>query len=95
MMAVFADLSLVTWTVMGDGYRGDLRPSSQASNQGAPQFDWGAAPTGAEEGPQDLRGKPLPMSLKRAMRYECLICSENRVLPADGQERNRFHVEAT
>eukprot|EP00066_Takifugu_rubripes_P010122 XP_003977688.1 PREDICTED: transmembrane channel-like protein 4 [Takifugu rubripes] len=60
--------------VISDGYLGDRRPSSQASNPRCPQFDWGSAPTGDEEGPQDLRGRPLSMSLKRAV-----WCSKLRV----------------
>lgn len=78
----FPSFPCVTSTVVGDGYLGDQRPSSQASNPRSPQFDWGSAPTGDEEGPQDLRGRPLSMSLKRALWYEafrrgCLNRSEN------------------
>ncbi|XP_032375553.1 transmembrane channel-like protein 7 [Etheostoma spectabile] len=49
------------------------RVSSQMSNQNYPQFNWNPAPAEKdEEGnrgqPRDLRGSPLPMALKRAVR---------------------------
>lgn len=49
------------------------RASSRVSNQNYPQFDWSSTPA-AEDGegnsgaPRDLRGIPLPMALKRAVR---------------------------
>lgn len=101
-MEVFADLSChslrvcVTSTVVGDGYLGDQRPSSQASNLRSPQFDWGSAPTGDEEGPQDLRGRPLSMSLKRALWYEAfgmfqpLWKSEKTRIPALASLRSDY-----
>ncbi|XP_031155301.1 transmembrane channel-like protein 7 [Sander lucioperca] len=63
----------------GNGYPGDQqslrlrRVSSRVSNQNYPQFDWNPPPAEKnEEGnrgqPRDLRGSPLPMALKRAVR---------------------------
>ncbi|XP_042345811.1 transmembrane channel-like protein 4 [Plectropomus leopardus] len=63
----------------GGGYSGDQpslrlrRVSSRVSNQNYPQFDWSSTPAeedGEGDGgqPRDLRGIPLPMALKRAVR---------------------------
>ncbi|XP_044064055.1 transmembrane channel-like protein 7 [Siniperca chuatsi] len=62
-----------------NGYPGDQQSlksrwvSSRVSNQNYPQFNWSSTPAEEdEEGdsglPRDLRGIPLPMALKRAVR---------------------------
>lgn len=57
------------------------RPSSRLSNQdqASPQWDWSSTPAVAdgedEDGvPPELRSSPLPMALKRALRYETFSC---------------------
>ena len=77
---LFPDHSLT-----GNGYLGDQpslrsrQASSRASNQNHPQFNWSSTPAEKDEEdgggpPRDLRSSPLPMALKRAVRYEtCLF----------------------
>lgn len=66
--------------LIGNGYLGDpqtlrsRRPStSTMSDQNSLQNNWSSTPAGGDEVdslPQDLRNHPLPMSVKRARRYE-------------------------
>ncbi|XP_034144608.1 transmembrane channel-like protein 7 [Esox lucius] len=65
-------------SAIGDSYHGAqqsvrLRSKSVASNQNGPLFDWCSFPTergedGESEPVQDLRERPMPMRLKRAIR---------------------------
>lgn len=82
--AFFPPILYFTWSFTDNGYPGDQpllrsrQPSSRVSNQTSPQFNWSSTPTGGdEEGqsglPRDLRSSPLPMALKRAVRYENLL----------------------
>lgn len=54
------------------------RVSSRVSNQNYPQHDWSSTPAEEDDGgssgpPRDLKAIPLPMSLKRAVRYESTL----------------------
>lgn len=66
-------------TMAGNGFPGAQqsmrlrRAPSRASNNNAPQFNWGSTPVEDEEGEesgsqQDLKVLPLPLGLKRAVR---------------------------
>lgn len=66
-------------TMAGNGFPGSQqsmrlrRAPSRASNNNAPQFNWGSTPVEDEEGEesgsqQDLKVLPLPLGLKRAVR---------------------------
>ncbi|XP_068998750.1 voltage-gated chloride channel TMC4 [Embiotoca jacksoni] len=66
-------------SIAGSGYPGDQqslrlrRVPSGVSNQNYPQFNWSSSPAEEDEAgssgpPRDLRGVPMPMALKRAMR---------------------------
>lgn len=76
----FPVVLLFTPPLAGNGYHGEQqslrlrRASSRVSNQNLPQFDWmstSAERDDEDDGgqPRDLRGIPLPMALKRAVRY--------------------------
>lgn len=73
--------SVLDSPLTGNGYPGDQqslrsrRVSSRGSNQNYPQFNWSSTAAQEDEEsnsgqPRDIRGTPLPMALKRAVRYE-------------------------